>query len=234
MSPSTTTKAPARTARTQLSREVVADRAVTLADSEGLEAVTIRRLATELGVTPMALYWHFRTKEDLLAGLGDRVLDAVQVPARTGEWDVDLRAGLVALLDAMRPHPELAPLVVGRVMDHPTGLVLTELALAALSDAGLPPEPASWFAVQALRTVTALVTGDPVVDAEKSAPDREAHQRQKLARIAALSPADFPALHAHADALSACSDVDLFIEVGLDHYVEGVRGVASRRGGATG
>src|SRR5437763_5942986 len=54
------TVAPSKTAtRPSLSREVVADRALALADTDGIDAVTIRRLATELGVTPMALYWHF-------------------------------------------------------------------------------------------------------------------------------------------------------------------------------
>src|SRR3954463_11592146 len=94
--------------RPALSRNVVADRALTLADSEGLEAVTIRRLATELGVTPMALYWHFRTKEDLLAGLADRVLDDMVVPQSTGDWVTDMRAALGALVTAMRPHPQVA------------------------------------------------------------------------------------------------------------------------------
>lgn len=229
MSPATKqAKRPKTLSRPQLSREVVADRAVALADAEGLDAVTIRRLATELGVTPMALYWHFRTKEDLLAGLGDRVLDAVEVPARTRRWDVDLRAGLVALLVAMRPHPELAELVAGQVMLHPKGLVLTELALATLSEAGLAPEPTAWFAMQALRTVLALVTGDPSTDDEMPDADRDAHQRQKLARIASLSPAQFPALTAHAEAMASCSDVDMFFELGLDHYIEGVKGLAAR------
>ena len=50
-------------------------RAIALADAEGLDALTIRRLAQELGVTPMALYWHFRNKEELLAGAGRPVLE---------------------------------------------------------------------------------------------------------------------------------------------------------------
>ena len=49
------------------------DRALALGDAEGLEAVTIRRMRHELGVTPMALYWHFRNKEELLAGLADQI-----------------------------------------------------------------------------------------------------------------------------------------------------------------
>ena len=82
--------------------------------------------------------------------------------------------------------------------------------------------------MQALRTVLALVTGDPVVDSSLPVPDREAHQRAKMARIATLSPQQFPALTAHAEAMAYCSDVDMFIDLGLDHYIEGVRGLAAR------
>src|SRR3954471_12241210 len=112
--------------RPALSRDVVADRALALADSEGLEAVTIRRLATELGVTPMALYWHFRTKEDLLAGLADRVLDDMVVPQSAGDGVTDMRAARGALGTAMRPPPQVAPLVAQQIVLHPNGLALTE------------------------------------------------------------------------------------------------------------
>src|SRR5215471_6929197 len=59
--------------RTRLSKAAVIDRALAIGDAEGLDAVTIRRVANELGVTPMALYWHFRAKDQLLAGLAERV-----------------------------------------------------------------------------------------------------------------------------------------------------------------
>ena len=150
-----------------------------IADAEGLEAVTIRRLATELGVTPMALYWHFRTKEELLAGLGDRVLDSVRVPDATGDWAADLRTALVALVTAMRPHPQLAELVAERMLQHPHGLDLTEIALRTLADAGFAPGPASYLAMLALRTAIALVTGDQVDDSGMTAEEREQQQRPR-------------------------------------------------------
>jgi AcrR family transcriptional regulator len=219
---------PTRTeTRSPLSREVVADRALALADAEGIEAVTIRRLATELGVTPMALYWHFRTKEDLLAGLADRVLDAVEVPEGTGaDWSEDIRTALVALVTAMRPHPQVAPLVAERMMAHPHGLALTELALRTLSDAGFAPEPASYLAMQALRAAVTMVTGDQVDDSGTTTEERAAHLRAKQASIAALPPEQYPALIAHAEAMTHCSDVDAFFDLGVDLYVAGVRGLA--------
>ncbi len=217
------TKAATRPA---LSREVVADRAVALADAEGLEAVTVRRLATELGVTPMALYWHFRTKEDLLAGLGDRVLDSVRVPDPTGDWATDLRTALVALVTAMRPHPQLAELVAERMLQHPHGRDLTEIALHTLADAGFAPAPASYLAMLAMRTAIALVTGDQVDDSGMTAEQREEQQRHKTAMIRSLPPRQYPALVAHAEAMTYCSDVDLFFDLGIDHYIAGVTGMA--------
>ena len=51
--------------------EAIIDRALALADREGLDAVSIRRIAQDLGVTPMALYWHVKNKEELLAAMGE-------------------------------------------------------------------------------------------------------------------------------------------------------------------
>ena len=64
------------------------DRAMQLADGAGLDALTIRKLANELGVTPMALYWHFRSKDELLDGLAERVWSEI-------DTDVDARRAVV-------------------------------------------------------------------------------------------------------------------------------------------
>ena len=58
----------------RLSRDAILDLALAVADAEGIDAVSVRRLARELGVTPMALYWHFDDKSALLHALGDRLL----------------------------------------------------------------------------------------------------------------------------------------------------------------
>ena len=55
------------------------ERALELADADGLDALTIRKLAQQLGVTPMALYWHFRSKEDLLEGVAEQVWGEIDV-----------------------------------------------------------------------------------------------------------------------------------------------------------
>jgi TetR/AcrR family tetracycline transcriptional repressor len=219
---------PKTASRPALSRDVVADRALEIADAEGLEAVTIRRLATELGVTPMALYWHFRTKEDLLAGLADRVLDAVELPARGGDWAADLRGAMHALVVAMRPHPQVANLVPTRIMHNQKGLDLTEWALQTLADAGFAPQPAGQLAMQALRSVVGMVTSDPVDGSGMTAEERDAELRTKRAYLASLPPDRYPALIRHADAMTYCPDPDDFFDLGIDLYVAGVRGLAPK------
>lgn len=220
-------EAPARTAaRPGLTREVVLDKAVALADAEGLEAVTIRRLAGRLGVTPMALYWHFRIKEDLLAALGDRVLDSVQVPAASEDWHGDLRAALLALVAAMRPHPQLVALVPDRLLVHPAGLALSETVLRCLAAAGFSAEPASYLATHALHTAITMVTADRMDDSRDGTEEREARRRRLQGALASLPPGQYPALVSHAEAITHCTSTDAHVELAVDLFVSGVRSCA--------
>ncbi|HEX7354017.1 MAG TPA: TetR/AcrR family transcriptional regulator C-terminal domain-containing protein [Mycobacteriales bacterium] len=218
---------PTRAAsRGQLSRDVVVDRVLALAGAEGLDAVTVRRLATELDVTPMALYWHFRTKEDLLLGAADRLLDAVEVPDGSGSWQERLSRASTALVAAIRPHPQVAPLVKERMIAHPSGLALTELALGALADAGFSTADASQIAWHALATAVLLVTGDPVDDSGTSAEERAAQLRQKSAFIRSLPADQYPHLVAAADDMTHCHDDERFFTLGVELFVAGVEGLA--------
>src|SRR6516162_5180058 len=92
--------------RTRLSKKAVADRGLALADAEGLDGLTIRRLAADLGVTPMALYWHFRSKEELLDGLADQVWAEIDTDVdSSADWVDQLRALLSSLVKVLRRHP---------------------------------------------------------------------------------------------------------------------------------
>ena len=120
--------------RTRLSKAAVVDRALALSDAEGLDALTIRRLATELGVTPMALYWHFRSKEELLAGLGDRVWTEIDInvdPAAS--WHAQLRGLLESLVSVLRAHPSASDLLMaGEKLHSEASMQATEVALEVL------------------------------------------------------------------------------------------------------
>jgi AcrR family transcriptional regulator len=215
--------------RPGLSREVVAERAVALSDAEGVEAVTVRRLARDFGVTSMALYWHFRTKEDLLAGVGDHILDVVQVPEASGDWATDLRATMIAVVSTLKPHPQLTDLATARLIEHPHGLALTELGLRALSDAGFDPETASYLAMHALRV--ALATVAPLGGAKAqalSAEELDAGVRHKTAVLSSLPPAQYPTVVTHAAAIAntfRCEDDQSML---IDVFVAGVQALSAR------
>ena len=94
--------------RAELTRDGIVDRAVAIADADGLDAVSIRRVAQEFGVTPMALYWHVQNKDELLAAMGDRLyadLDLPHDPSRP--WDERLHELMVAVVAGLRRHPAL-------------------------------------------------------------------------------------------------------------------------------
>jgi AcrR family transcriptional regulator len=99
-------------ARTPLSRERILTAAVTLADREGSEAVSMRRLAQELGVVPMALYRHVADKEDLLDGMVDRVVGEIDPAPEGVGWKITMRGRVLSARGAWRRHP-WAPLVIG-------------------------------------------------------------------------------------------------------------------------
>ena len=89
------------------------DRAMQLADAAGLDALTIRKLAQELGVTPMALYWHFRSKDELLDGLAERVWSEIDIDVdHAAPWPDQLRGLLESLLQVLRAHPAAPALLL--------------------------------------------------------------------------------------------------------------------------
>ena len=92
--------------RTTLTPQTVVEGALALADAEGLEAVTIRGLAKELGVTPMALYWHFRSKDELLDGMAARIFEEIDPSVdASATWQAQLRAMLGSMLGVLRAYP---------------------------------------------------------------------------------------------------------------------------------
>src|ERR1700704_1331822 len=82
--------ATATATKSDLSRSAIVERALSVMDAEGPDAVTIRRIAQEFGVTPMALYWHVANKDELLAAMGDALLADVVPPPATGSWSTQL------------------------------------------------------------------------------------------------------------------------------------------------
>ncbi|MEU8657402.1 TetR/AcrR family transcriptional regulator [Actinoplanes philippinensis] len=119
----------------QLTRERIVAAAVDLLDSDGVDALTMRRLAERLSVTSTALYWHVRTKDDVLDLAVDEVFGEVTLPAPTADWRADVRALVHGWRAAMLAHP-WTPALIGRPLIGPNVLARTEFLQAALVRGG--------------------------------------------------------------------------------------------------
>lgn len=141
----------ARAARRKLSPEAVFAAAVALADAEGLEALSMRKLAQALGVEAMSLYNHVPGKEALLDGMADLVVAEFACPDPAAPWRAEMMRRGEAAVAALLRHP-WAPLVVGsRANPGPAMLAYVEATLASLAAAGfdVPLADHAWNAMDA-------------------------------------------------------------------------------------
>jgi AcrR family transcriptional regulator len=99
----------------RLSRERIVAEAIVLADRDGLDALSMRRLAASLEVDPMSLYHHVRDKEALLDAMGDALVARIERPEAAGEWTVQLRGLILAARAVMLRHPWSARVLQSRV-----------------------------------------------------------------------------------------------------------------------
>ena len=95
----------------KLSRDRVLGAAIVLADAAGIEALTMRRIAQELGVEAMSLYHHVANKDDLLAGIVDLVVGEMELPTGN-DWKVALRRAAISAHDTLIRHSWAAPLLL--------------------------------------------------------------------------------------------------------------------------
>jgi AcrR family transcriptional regulator len=215
--------------RTKLSRAAVVGRALELADSDGLDALTIRRLATELGVTPMALYWHFRSKEELIAGLADRVWGEIRTDVdRSAHWSDQLRMMLASLLDVLRAHSSASALLLSSEKLGPSHWQATETTLDILRGAGFDAKHASEVAKSALWTGLTLVMSEPGYDTGASSQERVEAMRRKQVELASLPPDRYPRLVEAAVPMTSCDEgsAEFHYRFGVDLFIAGVRALA--------
>ena len=219
--------------RARLTRAVVVDRALALADNAGLDALTIRKLATELGVTPMALYWHFRSKDELLAGLAAHVWGEIDLTVdRVAPWTEQIRTLFLSLLRVLRAHPA-APqvLAASEQINSEAALDAIELTLDILRTAGFSPQDASAAARSALWSGITLVMSEPGIKS-LDATERTEAQRKKQVILATQSPLKFPRLVECALPMTACDDPEEHYRFGVDLYIGGLSAIAAARAAA--
>jgi TetR/AcrR family transcriptional regulator, tetracycline repressor protein len=148
----------------QLRREDVLAGALDLLDAEGLDALTMRKLATSLDVQAGALYWHFDGKRALVDAMAERLAAGVGGPGATGDgtWDEQLTELAVRLRRALLAHRDGARVVTetacaaGGANTLLVGRTSTELLVTA----GFPPEQAAWLTFALIHYVLGQTMGE--------------------------------------------------------------------------
>ena len=126
-----------------LTKPRILDAALDVIDQHGLDGLTMRALADNLGVTATALYYHFTGREQLLNALIERQTAKLVTGSLTdGTWDARIRALLVATVGELTRHPNLAVWIITTQARQPAVLQLHDTILGILLDAGFLPADA--------------------------------------------------------------------------------------------
>ena len=213
--------------RTPLTRNRVLEAAIRLADEGGIESLTMRKLARELGVEAMSLYNHVANKGDLVDAIVDLVVSEIDLPASGEDWDVDIRTCAVSAHEALLRHPWACSLVLspGSMRTSPTPrLRYMEWLLSRLREAGFSPE----LTYHAYHTLDSHILGFTLwqlghsINAKDLAGGDLADLVARFLRE--LPAADYPNLaeHARQHVSAPADDGAREFEFGLDLILDGL------------
>ncbi|WP_084965154.1 TetR/AcrR family transcriptional regulator [Thermoactinospora rubra] len=215
----------------KLTAEAIVERALEIGDTEGLEAVTIRRLATDLGVTPMALYWHFKNKDQLTAGMAEHLVSSfAPKPADDRPWKEQLRDLTTGLIRTLRRHP-CARGVLEQIdpAEVPGFLLVWDHALGLARQAGFGVEECCLIGRYLLQSAIAIADAPVHLRSGRSPEEiEELHRRKRLA-LQSLPPARYPNLVELADPMSRTFDEGFYDTFGVDLVLAGIEALAGSR-----
>ena len=210
-----------------LGREAIADTAMRVLDAEGLDAVTMRRVAQELGTGPASLYAHVAGKDDLYALLVDRAVGELEPPEPTGDWQEDVKAWGRAMREAFVRHRDLGRANLGTIPTGPNALRVADRFLGVLRDAGLPERVCAW-AIDLLGLYTTAIAVEDGMVGGPWEDDPEAYLEKIQESFRALPADQYPNMAALAGVLTEGDQHDRF-EFGLDVLVSGLAASARKR-----
>jgi AcrR family transcriptional regulator len=201
----------ARPRKPLLSRERIVSTALVLADEEGPQAVSTRRLAAELGVSGPSLYNHFRTKDEILDAVADTVVSQVDLSMFDGDrdWREALTAWARSYRAALAAHPNIVPFLAQGPGRRPAGLRMADAVFGGMVDAGWPPAHATRIGALMRYFVTGSALGS--------------FARGFVDDATAYDPADYPHLgQAHLLAERQHSVDEGAFDTGLRALVDGL------------
>ena len=201
--------------RSRLSPGEVAAAALDLLDRDGLEALSMRRLASELGVGTMTLYGYFRSKDELLDAVVDAAVAEREPFSFDGPWQEQIRRLMQSSRRNLSRHPGLVKVRAERPVLRPEALRFAETGVRILRDAGFGAADAA----RGFRLLFTYVFGYVSFSPEETAGEA---RREARAAIAALPPEQYPTLASSSEELAEAMAGDETFEFGLDRIVDGL------------
>jgi AcrR family transcriptional regulator len=192
-----------------LSEMRIVKAALAIINRSGTDALTMRALAKELSVSPMAAYYYVESKDDLLRLVGNSLLAKVRVPSEdSGTWDQRLRSLLHDQRSALRRHPGLREAIIGR-LDLEERRRLEDGEFDLLLQAGFEPVQA----VMAFRTLQDWILGNALVETKLRDPkQRRPPEKHSKVQRATLDPTFMPRLSS-----------DDYFEMELENVISGLQ-----------
>ena len=207
--------------RTPLSRERVLRAALDMADSTGLDSLTMRALGQALGVEAMSLYNYVEDKDDLLTGIVELVLSEIDLAPTAQDWRSDMRATAVSAHEALLRHPWATQLILSPPSAPAVSVRMgyIESILARLRKAGFTPEAAS----RATHALDSHILGFTIWQLGHALPE-DAPPDFVDTLMRQLDPDVFPYLMEHAGVHMKSSEVaeEGEFEFGLDLILDGL------------
>ncbi len=229
------TRTNATAQRTGLSRERVLHAAVAFADESGIEALSMRKLAKELGVEAMSLYNHVANKGDLVDAMVDLILHEVELPPDEKPWDAAIRDYAISAHEVLLRHRWACSLVMSPTSDHnprKSRMLAIEWLLRRLREAGFSPE----LTYSAYHTLDAHILGFTLWQLGHTAAARDFAGRDLrelaagfLRELSALGDFRYFAEHVEQHLNAPKDDSAREFEFGLDLILDGLKRARRKR-----
>ena len=216
------------TRRPALSRAAIVAEALRIVDAEGVDAVSMRRVADHFGTGPASLYAHVSNREELLLLAADEVAAEVPLPeVNPRRWRVQLLQLLTDIRAAMVRHGDIAAMSIGRIPVHPHTLRIADRMMGLLAAGGMPPKDAA-LAADLLPLYVVAVAFEEGVEAVTGRRNGEDYHQQVAEVWSQLPPADYPAVTALMPHLFTAGDADERFRFGLEVLLDGLVARAAR------
>jgi AcrR family transcriptional regulator len=217
-----------RPAKTPLSTEAIVDAGLRVLAKDGLDAVTMRRVAAELDTGPASLYVYVSNRDELCTAMLDRVVGTVPLedpdPAR---WREQVHRLMFAMVASMSAHPGIARVALANIPTGGNAIAAAESLLGTLRAGGIADQPAAWGCdiLPLIATATAI-EGD-IYSARVDGETEEEAVERVTAAFSSLPPERFPNLTALVGPLTS-GDGDQRLAFAVDCMLDGML-AASRR-----